>query len=79
MYSMSSYPVKKARISEPYPCPDCGVEKMSQVVETCRLEDGLVVKNLQHYKCRACGAQFFDDSAMHRIQSARANKVAHAT
>jgi predicted RNA-binding Zn-ribbon protein involved in translation (DUF1610 family) len=79
MYSMSSYPAKKAQISEPYPCPDCGAEKMVTVVETCRLEDGLVVKDLQHYKCRACGARFFDDNAMHRIQSARAKKAAHAS
>ena len=71
---MSLSQAKKARISEPYACPECGAEKMVMVVENCRLEDGLVVNRLQHYKCKACSARFFDDNAMHRIQSARAKK-----
>jgi DNA-directed RNA polymerase subunit RPC12/RpoP len=45
---------------------------MSRVVETCKLEDGLVVKKLAHYKCSYCGSRFFDDEAMHRIQIERA-------
>ena len=45
---------------------------MASVVETCRLKDGLTVKRLSHYKCPSCGARFFDDDAMHRIQDARA-------
>jgi len=44
---------------------------MIRVVETCRLEDGLTVRKLAHYKCRSCGSRFFDDDAMHRIQAAR--------
>jgi len=46
---------------------------MVRVVETCRLEEGLTVKKLAHYKCRSCGSRFFDDDAMHRIQAARAS------
>ena len=46
---------------------------MTRVVETCKLEDELVVKKLAHYKCGSCGSRFFDDEAMHYIQSARAS------
>ena len=45
--------------------------QMAQVVETCRLEDGLAVKRLSHYKCAACSARCFDDDGMHAIQAAR--------
>jgi len=45
--------------------------RMARVVETCRLEDGAVVKRLDHYRCQACGARFFDDAAMHVIQTVR--------
>jgi len=64
---------KKAPTSETFPCPDCGKTRMTRVVETCKLEDGLTVKKLAHYKCRSCGSRFFDDDAMHRIQTARAS------
>ena len=45
---------------------------MVRTVENCRLDDGLRVIRLRHFKCQACGARFFDDDAMHRIQSERA-------
>jgi len=51
---------------------------MTHTVETCRLGDGLTVKKLRHYKCRSCGARFFDDDAMHVIQSVRASHPASA-
>jgi len=51
---------------------------MTRVVETCRLADGLTVKNLAHYKCRSCGSRFFDDDGMHRIQTARASHASLA-
>lgn len=70
---MSSSHQKKAPTSEAFPCPDCGKIRMNRVVETCKLEDGLVVRKLAHYKCRSCGSRFFDDDAMHRIQTARAS------
>lgn len=73
---MSSSHQKKAPTSEAFPCPECGKMRMFHVVETCRLEDGLTVRNLVHYKCRACGSRFFDDDAMHRIRTAR---VSHAS
>ncbi|MHC4166664.1 MAG: hypothetical protein ACYSWQ_06890 [Planctomycetota bacterium] len=44
---------------------------MIRVVENCRLEDGLVVKKLEHYRCCSCDSRFFDDGAMHRIQAER--------
>ncbi|MBI2438134.1 MAG: hypothetical protein HYV36_04895 [Lentisphaerae bacterium] len=51
---------------------------MSRTVENCRLDDGLFIKRLRHFKCRACGARFFDDDAMHCIQSHRAKQfLAH--
>ncbi len=68
---MSSSRPKKAPISESLPCPECGQMQLARVVETCRLEDGLAVKRLSHYKCAACNARFFDDDAMHAIQAAR--------
>lgn len=58
-------------MSEPLPCPQCGVEQLVEVVEDCRLEDGLTVKRLRHLKCLSCGARYFDDEAMHRIQTER--------
>lgn len=51
---------------------------MVAVVETCRLADGLTVKHLRHYRCRLCGARFFDDAALHRIQEERAESSAAA-
>lgn len=44
---------------------------MSQTIENCRFDDGLVIKRLRHFKCSACGARFFDDDAMHCIHSHR--------
>lgn len=73
---MSSSHPKEARMSEPLPCPECGEVQMIQTVETCRLADEFTVRNLKHFKCRSCGSRYFDDEAMHRIQSARASKAA---
>jgi hypothetical protein len=42
------------------------------------LADGLMVKRLRHYKCRACGERLFDDDAMHRIQQQRRESSAIA-
>lgn len=75
---MSSSPQKEARTSELLPCPECGAMQMACTVENCRMEDGLTVRRLRHFKCRACGARFFDDAAMHRIQTERAKfSLAH--
>ena len=53
--------------------------RLVRTVETCRLDDGLTVKRLRHFKCRACGARFFDDHAMHQIRVERAKGcLAHA-
>jgi hypothetical protein len=65
---------KEAPISEPFACPECGQVKMTSIIETCKFADGLKVNRLRHYKCRSCGARFFDDDAMHIIQSARASQ-----
>lgn len=70
---------KRALISEPLPCPECGEVQMTRTVETFRLGDGLIVKRLRHYKCRSCGERFFDDDAMHSIQSARKAGVTPTT
>ena len=76
---MSSSPQREVRISEPLPCPECGALAMAPKVENCRLDDGLLVKHLRHFKCGACGARFFDDNAVHRIQGERAaHTLAHA-
>ena len=75
-YSMSLSHPKEAPISEHLPCPECSKVQMTRTVETWRLGDGLAVKRLRHYKCRSCGARFFDDDAMHCIQSIRASRAA---
>ncbi len=62
---------KKAQISEPLPCPECGEETMKHTVEDCPIEGKLTVKQLSHFKCQACGARFFDTEAVHRIQEER--------
>ena len=69
---MSSSRPSEAPMSEPLPCPDCGAARLVRSVETCRLADGLAVKRLRHFRCRACGARFFDDQAMGRIKAERA-------
>ena len=68
---MSSSLQRKAPISEPLPCPECEGMAMRRVLEDCTLLDGLKVKKLAHHKCSLCGARFFDDEAMHRIQETR--------
>ena len=75
---MSSFHPKEAQISEPLPCPECGEVQMAPTVESCRLGDGLTVKKLRHYKCKSCGARFFDDDAMHQIQAAREERAVSA-
>jgi len=66
-------------MSEALPCPECGATRMTRKTENCRFGDGLVLKRLPHFKCMACGARFFDDDAMHRIQRARSSRThAHA-
>ena len=47
--------------------------------KTCHLADGVTIKRLRHYKCRACGARLFDDAAIHRIQQERAEHPAMAS
>lgn len=54
------------------PCPECRRLDMVRVVETFPLEDGLMVKRPRRYRCRSCGARFFDDEAMSAIAAARA-------
>ena len=71
MSSMSSSHPKEAPMSEPFLCVECGKTEVVSVVETCHLADGVTVKRLRHYKCGSCGARFFDDAAMHRIQQDR--------
>lgn len=68
---MSSSRPREAPMSETLPCPECGIEAMKLVVETCRLKDGLSVPRLRHFRCQACGARFFTDEAMDAIQSRR--------
>jgi hypothetical protein len=68
---MSSFPQKETPIADPLPCPECGEMQMVRVVENYRLQDGLVVKRLRHFKCCACDARFFDDAAMNQIQEER--------
>jgi len=75
---MSSSRPKEAPISEPFPCAECGKTEVVSVVETCHLADGVTAKRLRHYKCGSCGARFFDDAAMHRIQQERAECPAMA-
>ena len=59
---MSSSPQRETPMSEPFTCPECGAVKMTKTVENCRLEDGLTVRQLRHFKCQSCGARFFDDA-----------------
>ena len=66
-------------MSEPFPCAECGAMQMAYTVANFRTEDGLMVQRLKHLKCGACGACFFDDTAVLRIQTERAKQsLAHA-
>ena len=62
---------REAQISEPYPCPECGEKRLKSVTGKCKLADGIKVDKLRHLKCGSCGARFFDDEAMHTIQTVR--------
>ena len=76
MCFMSSSHPKEVQTSEPLPCPECGEDRLVRVVENCRLDDGLTVRRLAHYKCQSCQSRFFDDAAMHRIQTERHHNAA---
>ena len=71
MFSMYSSRRKEARISKPYPCPECDALAMTETVESFVLPEGACVRSLKHFKCKVCGARFYVDEAMHRIQSFR--------
>lgn len=58
------------------PCPECGEDRLMRVVEDCPLDDGFAVRRLPHHKCQSCHARFFDDAAIHRIQSERQRRAA---
>ena len=80
MCSMFSSRPSEAPISEPLPCPACDETAVVRTQEDCQLEDGLAVKALEHFKCSTCGARFFDDVAIHRVQAERARQsLAHAS
>lgn len=66
----------KARTAEPLPCSECGETRLVSTVENCRLEDGLTIRRLRHFKCLSCDARFFDTAAMHRIQEERKKQSA---
>lgn len=53
------------------PCPECGQTTMSRVKGSCKLNDGTVIKDLERFQCSTCHANFFDDSAMEIIGTAR--------
>mgnify|MGYP001602743269 CR=1 FL=1 len=73
---MSSSQASVAPMFERLPCPDCGAPQMTRIIENCRLEDGLLVNRLRHFKCRSCGARFFDDTAMQHIRAEREKQLA---
>lgn len=49
----------------------CGSIDLMFVTETVSLEGGVVVKNLSHYRCRACQTRLFDTHGIHAIQCNR--------
>ncbi|MFH1563180.1 MAG: hypothetical protein ABIF11_07180 [Nitrospirota bacterium] len=49
------------------PCPECGQITMKHIRGTCKLQDGTVIMNLEHFQCSSCKANFFDDTAMEVI------------
>ncbi|MCX7044525.1 MAG: YgiT-type zinc finger protein [Candidatus Sumerlaeota bacterium] len=79
---MSLSQAKQTRTFDTFPCPECDKKTIAKVIEDYREEDGFVVKRLKHFKCRSCGARFFDDDAMQHIEdqrraaSARSSKLA---
>jgi len=58
-------------MAEPFPCHECGKVEMVLVTETIKVEGGIVVKNLPHYKCKSCNARLFDTQGVHAIQKIR--------
>lgn len=74
MCSMSLSRPREAPMPEPLPCPECGEERLARSVENHRVEAGLTIERLRLFKCRACGACFLDDDAVHRIQRERAKR-----
>ena len=62
---------KEARISETFPCPECGEMVLQYFEEDVVLSDGKIIHKLLHLKCGSCKARFYDDDAIHIIQSER--------
>jgi len=53
------------------PCPACGKVDVARVTETVVLEDGVVARNLPHYKCGSCAFRLFDTKGVHTVQKTR--------
>ena len=68
---MSSSHQKKAQIYKTLPCPECGESELHYVTEDVQLNDGAIIPELHYLKCRSCKSKFFDDDAIHKIQSIR--------
>jgi hypothetical protein len=51
-----------------YICPQCGKQRMRQVVGPCEFDDGEIIPNLERMHCFACGSDFFDPAAMDVIE-----------
>ena len=68
---MCSFLQKEARITENFPCPECGEMQLHYVTEDIILRDGKKILNLRHLKCAACNSRFFDDEAIRKINRER--------
>lgn len=54
-----------------YSCPECDKQAMRRVIGPFNLDDRICMPNLERFHCRACGSDFFDDSAMKAIRAFR--------
>ena len=52
-------------------CPECGKKSMRRISGPCQLLDGTLIPELERFQCSSCKANFFDDAAMHTIDSFR--------
>lgn len=70
----NSQPIKKKRLIPPasgWNCPMCGQKALIRVNKSCRLEDGVVIPQLDRLQCQACKEEFFDLYAMDAIAEFR--------
>ena len=55
------------QVKEPLPCPACGAKKLVTMTDEYRMEDGVVIPELERLQCKACGEKLFSPESVDKI------------